>query len=47
MTERHVYKLCTKIQFNLLKQEKPGLVTMSFDCQKNQSMPKLPDQSVY
>lgn len=47
MTERQVHKLRAKAFFDYLKEEKPELVTISFDCQKNQVLPKIPDQSVY
>lgn len=47
MTERHVHKLRAKAFFDHLKEEKPELIIISFDCQKNQVLPKIPDQSVY
>lgn len=45
--EYHVHKLRAKAFFEFLKEENPELLTISFDCQKNQVLPKLPDQSVY
>jgi hypothetical protein len=33
--------------FDLVKEPRPGLVTLSFDCQKNLPLPELPDQIVY
>jgi hypothetical protein len=33
--------------FRLLKEKTEGLMIMSFDCQKNLMLPKLPDQSTY
>lgn len=34
--ESHVHKLCTKSFFNLFKEEKPGDLALTFDCQRNQ-----------
>lgn len=46
-TELKVHKLRAKAFFSLLKEEKNGLLIVSFDCQKNQPLPKVPDQATY
>lgn len=33
--------------YNILRTEEEGIKIMSFDCQKNWNLPKLPDQSAY
>lgn len=33
--------------FEFLKDESPDLMILSFDCQKNQNLPKVPDQAAY
>jgi hypothetical protein len=33
--------------FDMLREKKVGLHTISYDCQKNQPMPRFPDQSAY
>lgn len=47
MISKRVHNLRAKAFYNLLKEEKEELLTLSFDCQKNQPMPKVPDQSAY
>lgn len=47
MISERVHNLRAKAFYNLLKEEKEDLLTLSFDCQKNQPMPKVPDQSAY
>lgn len=47
LTERRIHKLRAKAFFSMLEEEREGLKTISFDCQKNQPMPKIPDQSAY
>lgn len=44
---KRVHNLRAKAFYNLLKEEKENLLTLSFDCQKNQPMPKVPDQRAY
>lgn len=44
---KRIHSLRAKAFFNYLKEEKEGLLTISFDCQKNLPMPKVPDQSTY
>lgn len=47
MRKKRVHKLRSKAFYKLLKQTAPELLTMSFDCQKNQVLPKVPDQAAY
>ncbi|KAJ8965134.1 hypothetical protein NQ314_004359 [Rhamnusium bicolor] len=47
MTIKRVHSLKAKSFFNFLQEEGDVLLTMSFDCQKNMSLPKLPDQKAY
>lgn len=47
MTKKRIHKLRAKAFFNQIKEEKEGLLTISFDCQKNLPMPKIPDQATY
>lgn len=47
ITELRVHKLRAKAFFAKLSEKKDGLLTISFDCQKNLTLPKIPDQSVY
>lgn len=45
--ERRVHKLRAKAFYSLLKENDDHLAIFSFDCQKNQVLPKVPDQSAY
>lgn len=47
ITEQRVHKLKARAFYDILKQENEGEITMSFDCQKNMVLPKIPDQSAY
>lgn len=47
MINKRVHKLKAKAFFNLLQEERTGLLIMSFDCQKNMTLPKVPDQRAY
>lgn len=47
MTEKRVHSLRAKAFFSLVKEESPDLKTLSFDCEKNLALPKIPDQSTY
>lgn len=47
MIESAVHKKRGKAFFELLRQEKPGMKTFSFDCQKNMVLPRVPDQAAY
>lgn len=47
MTEYHIHKLRAKYFFKLLETDESHILVMSFDCQKNLPLPKIPDQSVY
>ncbi|CAF4757729.1 unnamed protein product [Pieris macdunnoughi] len=42
--EKRIHRLKYKAFYRIL-QEADGLLTISFDCQKNQALPKFPDQS--
>lgn len=46
-TEKRVHKLRSQAFYDLLKENKEHVLIISFDCQKNQPLPKLPDQSTY
>lgn len=45
--EKRVHTLKSRAFYQLLREEKEGMVTLSFDCQKNQVLPKVPDQIAY
>lgn len=47
MTQKRIHRLKYKAFYALLQEEDKSIKTISFDCQKNQSLPKLPDQSAY
>lgn len=47
MIEKTVHKKRAKAFFNMLKTEDPLIKIISFDCQKNMVLPKIPDQSTY
>lgn len=47
MTTKRVHKLKADAFFDILRENRDGLVTMSFDCQKNMAVPKLPDSAAY
>lgn len=47
ITSQRVHKLRAKAFYEMLQEEKPGLATFSFDCQKNLAMPKVSDQAAY
>nr|CAH7753285.1 unnamed protein product [Callosobruchus chinensis] len=47
ITELRVHKLRAKAFFHLLQENNDELLILSFDCQKNQSLPKIPDQATY
>lgn len=46
-TESRIHKLRAKAFFDMLKEERENLLTISFDCQKNLVLPKIPDQITY
>lgn len=46
-TELKVHKLRAKAYFNLLREGKNDLITLSYDCEKNLVLPKIPDQITY
>ncbi|XP_034833619.1 uncharacterized protein [Maniola hyperantus] len=45
--ELRLHKLKAKCFHRFLKEYDPSRLTISFDCQKNQVLPKVPDQSAY
>lgn len=47
MTEMRLHKLKAKCFYEYLKERNESILTMSFDCQKNQVLPKVPDQIAY
>lgn len=47
ITELRIHKLRAMAFYTILKEENEGELTMSFDCQKNMEIPKIPDQSAY
>lgn len=46
-TDKKIHKLRADAFFNLLKEARDDLVTISFDCEKNLVLPKVPDQTAY
>lgn len=47
MNKLMLHKRRAKAFFKLLKEEKPNMITLSFDCEKNMALPKLMDQAAY
>lgn len=47
MTQLQVHKLRAKAFYEILRKENEGEFILSFDCQKNMVLPKVPDQSAY
>ncbi|GBP33813.1 hypothetical protein EVAR_25414_1 [Eumeta japonica] len=47
MAEKRIHRLKYKAFYQILQDEDETLKTITFDCQKNQPLPKLPDQSAY
>lgn len=47
ITLKRVHSLRAKAFYDVLKSQDERTLTLSFDCQKNQPLPKLPDQSTY
>lgn len=47
LAERRIHKLRANAFYELLKDDAPETLILSFDCQKNQNLPKLPDQTAY
>lgn len=45
--KKRVHKMRSNAFFSKLREEKPGLFTISFDCQKNLVNPKVPEQTAY
>jgi hypothetical protein len=46
-TELRVHKQRAKAFYDLLRERRADLLTLSFDCEKNQVLPRVPDQSAY
>lgn len=46
-TELTIHKKRADAFFDILRKENKGEITLSFDCQKNQIIPKIPDQASY
>ena len=46
-TEKRIHKLRSGAFYTLLRERREGMVTLSFDCQKNQVLPKVPDSAAY
>lgn len=47
IVQKRIHSIKAKAFYNLLKTEDENILVMSFDCQKNMMLPKLPDQSSY
>lgn len=47
ITELRIHKLRAKAFYKFLQQEEDHMILLSFDCQKNLPLPKVPDQSSY
>ncbi|CAK1589044.1 unnamed protein product [Parnassius mnemosyne] len=47
ITEKRIHRLKYKAFYKILQEDADFLKTITFDCQKNQALPKLPDQSAY
>lgn len=47
IVQKRIHSLKAKAFYNLLQTNEENVITMSFDCQKNMMLPKLPDQSAY
>lgn len=47
ITGLRVHKLKAKAFYNLLGSTEAECIKISFDCQKNLALPKLPDQAAY
>ena len=46
-THKAVHTMRAKAFFELLKEKSDGLITFSYDCEKNLVLPKVPDQRAY
>lgn len=47
LVQRAIHKKRAKAFYDNLKEDDPSVMNVSFDCQKNLPLPKLPDQEVY
>lgn len=44
---KQIHKKRAKAFYALLQEDEPGCIIISFDCQKNLPLPKIPDQETY
>ncbi|CAH4035754.1 unnamed protein product [Pieris brassicae] len=47
MIEKTIHKRKSKKNYELLNERQHGMLTLSFNCQENQVLPKIPDQITY
>lgn len=47
MTTLRIHKLRAKASFAKLREENDDMITLSFGCEKNLPLPKVPDQATY
>ncbi|CAG9782301.1 unnamed protein product [Diatraea saccharalis] len=47
MIEKRIHRLKYKAFYKIIQNESEHVQTITFDCQKNQDLPKLPDQAAY
>lgn len=47
MIEKRIHRLKYKAFYKILQDDSAHIQTITFDCQKNQALPKWPDQSAY
>lgn len=47
MNRSTIHKRRAKAFYKLLREDKPNMLTLCFDCQKNMPLPKLSDQAAY
>lgn len=45
--QQRIHKLRAKAFFKMLKDNREDLLILSFDCQKNLPLPRIPDQATY
>ncbi|XP_047517354.1 uncharacterized protein LOC125057625 [Pieris napi] len=47
ITQKRLHSMKAKAFYDLLRKEEHDTISLSFDCQKNSALPKLPDQAAY
>lgn len=47
MANQRIHKLKAKAFYDILRNEKESEANLTFDCQKNLVLPKIPDQACY